>query len=282
LVQLTTKENWSKIWLQAIKTDKIIGFVPTMGALHEGHLQLIRASKSSCDLTIVSIFVNPTQFNNPVDFDTYPNTLEVDLEKLRQENVDVVYTPSIKEIYPESPQLRFSFGILETNLEGAFRPGHFNGVGLVVSKLLNIIRPHVAFFGQKDLQQVAIIGRLVKDLSFPVDIVTVPTMREADGLAMSSRNLRLSLLHREASLILFNSLNKAKKELIAGKAWFAVQQEIVCDFEKSQLAELEYFELIDPASFEVLADFRPSLSSSICVAAYLGEIRLIDNISINF
>jgi pantoate--beta-alanine ligase len=282
LVQLTTKENWSKIWLQAIKTDKIIGFVPTMGALHEGHLQLIRASKSSCDLTIVSIFVNPTQFNNPVDFDTYPNTLEVDLEKLRQENVDVVYTPSIKEIYPESPELRFSFGILETNLEGAFRPGHFNGVGLVVSKLLNIIRPHVAFFGQKDLQQVAIIGRLVKDLSFPVDIVTVPTMREADGLAMSSRNLRLSLLHREASLILFNSLNKAKKELIAGKAWFAVQQEIVCDFEKSQLAELEYFELIDPASFEVLADFRPSLSSSICVAAYLGEIRLIDNISINF
>jgi pantoate--beta-alanine ligase len=282
LVQLTTKENWSKIWLQAIKTDKIIGFVPTMGALHEGHLQLIRASKSSCDLTIVSIFVNPTQFNNPADFDTYPNTLEVDLEKLRQENVDVVYTPSIKEIYPESPQLRFSFGILETNLEGAFRPGHFNGVGLVVSKLLNIIRPHVAFFGQKDLQQVAIIGRLVKDLSFPVDIVTVPTMREADGLAMSSRNLRLSLLHREASLILFNSLNKAKKELIAGKAWFAVQQEIVCDFEKSQLAELEYFELIDPASFEVLADFRPSLSSSICVAAYLGEIRLIDNISINF
>jgi pantoate--beta-alanine ligase len=282
LVQLTTKENWSKIWLQAIKTDKIIGFVPTMGALHEGHLQLIRASKSSCDLTIVSIFVNPTQFNNPADFDTYPNTLEVDLEKLRQENVDVVYTPSIKEIYPESPELRFSFGILETNLEGAFRPGHFNGVGLVVSKLLNIIRPHVAFFGQKDLQQVAIIGRLVKDLSFPVDIVTVPTMREADGLAMSSRNLRLSLLHREASLILFNSLNKAKKELIAGKAWFAVQQEIVCDFEKSQLAELEYFELIDPASFEVLADFRPSLSSSICVAAYLGEIRLIDNISINF
>jgi pantoate--beta-alanine ligase len=282
LVQLTIKENWSKIWLQAIKTDKIIGFVPTMGALHEGHLQLIRASKSSCDLTIVSIFVNPTQFNNPADFDTYPNTLEVDLEKLRQENVDVVYTPSIKEIYPESPELRFSFGILETNLEGAFRPGHFNGVGLVVSKLLNIIRPHVAFFGQKDLQQVAIIGRLVKDLSFPVDIVTVPTMREADGLAMSSRNLRLSLLHREASLILFNSLNKAKKELIAGKAWFAVQQEIVCDFEKSQLAELEYFELIDPASFEVLADFRPSLSSSICVAAYLGEIRLIDNISINF
>lgn len=256
--------------------------MPTMGALHEGHLQLIRASKSSCDLTIVSIFVNPTQFNNPADFDTYPNTLEVDLEKLRQENVDVVYTPSIKEIYPESPELRFSFGILETNLEGAFRPGHFNGVGLVVSKLLNIIRPHVAFFGQKDLQQVAIIGRLVKDLSFPVDIVTVPTMREADGLAMSSRNLRLSLLHREASLILFNSLNKAKKELIAGKAWFAVQQEIVCDFEKSQLAELEYFELIDPASFEVLADFRPSLSSSICVAAYLGEIRLIDNISIKF
>ncbi len=253
-----------------------------MGALHAGHIELIRASKSSCDLTIVSIFVNPTQFNNSADFDAYPHTLDADLEKLRQENVDVVYTPSINEIYPESPELRFSFGILETNLEGAFRPGHFNGVGLVVSKLFNIVRPHVAFFGQKDLQQVAIIKRLAKDLSFPLELVTVPTMRETDGLAMSSRNLRLSPINREASLILFTSLTKAKKELIAGKAWFEVQHEIVCDFEKSQLVTLEYFELIDPASFELLTDFKPSILSSICVAAYFGEIRLIDNISINF
>jgi pantoate--beta-alanine ligase len=233
-------------------------------------------------LTIVSIFVNPTQFNNSADFDAYPNTLDADLEKLRHENVDIVYTPSAKEIYLESPDLRFSFGILETNLEGAFRPGHFNGVGLVVSKLFNIIRPHVAFFGQKDLQQVAIIRRLVKDLSFPIEIITVPTMREADGLAMSSRNLRLSAINSKASLILFHSLNKAKKELIAGKAWFDVQEEIICDFEKSQLAKLEYFELIDPSSFEMLTAFEAGLPSSICVAAYLGEIRLIDNISINF
>lgn len=282
MVHLTTKENWTEIWLQAIQTAKTIGFVPTMGALHEGHLQLVRASKSSCDLTIVSIFVNPSQFNNSADFDAYPTTLASDLEKLRQENVDVVYTPSVEEIYPESPELRFSFGALETKLEGAFRPGHFNGVGLVVSKLFNIIRPQVAFFGQKDLQQVAIIKRLVKDLSFPIDLVIVPTMREEDGLAMSSRNLRLSPMHRVPSLILINSLNKAKKELIAGKGWFTTQQKIVFDFEKSQLAKLEYFELIDPASFEVQTEFNPSVLVSICVAAYLGEIRLIDNISINF
>lgn len=282
MIHLTTSENWGEIWLQAIKTDKIIGFVPTMGALHQGHIELIRASKLTCDLTIVSIFVNPTQFNNSADFDAYPTTLNADLEKLRQENVDAVYTPSTTEIYPESPVLRLSFGILETNLEGAFRPGHFNGVGIVVSKLFNSIRPHVAFFGQKDLQQVAVIKRLQLDLSFPVKIVTVPTIREKDGLAMSSRNLRLSPIQRNASTILFQSLNKAKKELNEGKAWFEVRKEIVQDFEKSQLASLEYFELIDPSSFEILSDYTKSTDSSICVAAYLGDIRLIDNISINF
>ena len=282
MIHLITKENWSKIWLQAIKTGKTIGFVPTMGALHAGHLELIKASKSRCDLTVVSIFVNPTQFNNSTDFENYPNTLDADLEILRQEKVDLVYTPSVKEIYNESPELRISFGILETILEGSFRPGHFNGVGIVVSKLFNIIRPHLSFFGQKDLQQVAIINRLVKDLSFQVELVTVPTKRDADGLAMSSRNQRLSTLERESSILLFASLNKAKKELIEGKDWFAIRKEIVLDFENNAQAKLEYFELIDSNSFELLTDFDSNLSSSICVAAYLGEIRLIDNISINF
>lgn len=253
-----------------------------MGALHEGHLQLIRASKSSCDLTVVSIFVNPIQFNNSADFDAYPITLEDDFEKLKQENVDVVFTPSIKEIYHQSPEIRFSFGTLETTLEGAFRPGHFNGVGLVVSKLFNIVRPHVAFFGQKDLQQVAVISRLVKDLSFPIELVTVPTVRESDGLAMSSRNLRLSPLSREASPILFNSLTKAKNELIAGREWFEIQAEIIRDFGENHLVELEYFELIDPESFEILLNYTPSLRSFLCIAAHLGGVRLIDNIPINF
>jgi pantoate--beta-alanine ligase len=282
LTPISTKEQWSKIWLHAIKTNKIIGFVPTMGALHEGHLQLIRASKSRCDMTVVSIFVNPIQFNNSVDFENYPNTLSADLEKLRQEKVDVIYTPSTQDIYSETPEIRLNFGILETNLEGAFRPGHFNGVGLVVSKLFNIIRPHVAFFGQKDLQQVAIIHRLVKDLSFPVELVTVPTKREPDGLAMSSRNLRLSSAQREASLILYNSLIKAKNELIAGNSWFSIQKEIVSDFQNSKFATLEYFELINPGSFDLQSSYDSNQLSSICVAAYLGEIRLIDNISINF
>jgi len=282
LRQLSTKESWDTIWLQAIKTDKIIGYVPTMGALHEGHLELIRAAKSQCDLTVVSIFVNPTQFNNSSDFENYPNTLAADLEKLRQEKVDVVFTPSVAEVYPEPAEIHFSFGKLETTLEGAFRPGHFNGVGLVVSKLFNLIRPHSAFFGQKDLQQVGIITRLVKDLSFPVQLVTVPTKRENDGLAMSSRNLRLDPASRTEATILFKSLNHAKKELIEGKAWFEIQQETHRNFEKSKLAKLEYFELIDPRNFEVQKEFDSNVPMAICVAAYLREIRLIDNISINF
>ncbi len=280
--QFNEKEKWSEIWLEALKSNKTIGFVPTMGALHQGHLELIRTAKSRCDLVVVSIFVNPTQFNNSSDFENYPNTLPTDLDHLRQENVDFVYTPSPEEIYPESPELKLYFGPLESNLEGGFRPGHFNGVGIVVSKLFHIIRPHFAFFGQKDLQQVAVIQRLVRDLSFPIELVIVPTKRESDGLAMSSRNLRLNKAERETATILFHSLIKAKKELIEGKAWFEVQKEIQADFEKNQLTKLEYFELIETASFEIQTEFNPSKKSSLVVAAYLGEIRLIDNISINF
>ena len=233
-------------------------------------------------MTIVSIFVNPTQFNNATDFENYPITLENDLAQLRKEEVDVVYTPSTEEIYNESPELRFSFGTLETTLEGAFRPGHFNGVGLVVSKLFNIIRPHIAFFGQKDLQQVAIINRLVKDLSFPIELVTVSTKRETNGLAMSSRNSRLSMQDRATAAILYHSLTKAKKELIEGKSWFEIQQDLILNFEKTESARLEYFELINSDNFEVQSNFDSNVKSAICVAAYFGEVRLIDNISINF
>jgi pantoate--beta-alanine ligase len=281
LLHILTKDIWGEIWLQAIKTDKKIGFVPTMGALHSGHFELIRASKSRCDLTVVSVFVNPTQFSKSADFKNYPNTLVADLELLRQEKVDVIYTPSVEEIYGESPEIHLSFGDLETNLEGSFRPGHFNGVGTVVSKLFNIIRPHVSFFGQKDLQQVAIIKRLVQALSFQLDLVIVPTKREADGLAMSSRNLMLSATERAASIIIFASLCKAKKELIEGKVWFEVRKEIVGIFEANQFSKLEYLELINPDTFDIQADLSHNLKSAICLAAYLGEIRLIDNISIN-
>lgn len=275
-----TGTEWKKYWLNCLKTDKTIGLVPTMGALHHGHLDLVKRAKTDTEITIVSIFVNPTQFNNTEDFNNYPSTIEEDLDKLRNENVDFVFLPTIECIYPEKPKVSINFGEIETVLEGAFRPGHFNGVGIVVSKLFNIIKPHKAFFGQKDLQQTGIIRRLIKDLSFDVQLEIVPTRREEDGLAMSSRNLRLSLEERLQALILINSLTSAKQELLAGKPWFEVQNQIIRDFEGTSLASLEYFELIHPESFASYTDFDPNQKSSICVAAYLGKIRLIDNLPI--
>lgn len=251
-----------------------------MGALHEGHLDLVRKAKEESDVAVVSIFVNPTQFNNPEDFDNYPSTLDEDLDKLKHENVDFVFIPKTDTIYPDKPELSLNFGALELVLEGEFRPGHFNGVGIVVSKLFNIIKPNKAYFGQKDLQQTGIIKRLVKDLSMDVKLVIVPTRREKDGLAMSSRNMRLSTEERYQALILVNSLKKAKQELLDGKPWFEVQNQIKSDFEEAPLASLEYFELIHPESFMSYTDFDASQKSSICVAAYLGKIRLIDNLPI--
>lgn len=277
---LKTGAEWQKIWLQSLQSQKIIGFVPTMGALHEGHLDLIRNSKKSTDITVVSIFVNPIQFNNQEDFDNYPSLIKEDLALLEKENVDVVYLPDPQSMYPEKPVLSMHFGDLESVLEGAFRPGHFSGVGIIVSKLFNIIRPHQAFFGQKDLQQVAVIKRMVKDLSFQTEIITVPTRREEDGLALSSRNLRLSQEERDASLILIDSLNLAKNELLAGKDWLAVRNQIQQKFEDEPLAKLEYFELINPDNFQVIESIAQSKASSICVASYIGNIRLIDNLPI--
>ena len=251
-----------------------------MGALHQGHLDLVEKSKNSCDATLVSIFVNPTQFNNPEDFKKYPKTLDKDLEKLKSIGVDYVFVPSVEIMYPKATNLKVDFGDLERILEGEFRPGHFNGVGIVVSKLFHLIRPSVAFFGQKDLQQVAIIRRLVEDLSFPLEIEIVPTRRESDGLAMSSRNLRLNPIERKDALILFNSLQKAKNKLFAGESWTQIKNEIILDFQNIPSAKLEYFELIHPDSFEKYQEFQFEGKSSICVAAFIGEIRLIDNLPI--
>jgi pantoate--beta-alanine ligase len=251
-----------------------------MGALHDGHLDLVAKSRSTCDVTLVSIFVNPIQFNNPEDFQKYPKTLDQDLEKLVQAGVDYVFLPSVAEMYPTPTQLKFDFGDLEHVLEGKFRPGHFNGVGLAVSKLFHLIRPHVSFFGQKDLQQVAIIKRLVSDLSFDLTLEIIPTRREVDGLAMSSRNLRLSPQERLTALLLFSSLEKAKTELLNGKSWFEIQVEINFGFENEPFAQLEYFELIHPDSFETYTDFDSIQKSSICVAAFIGAVRLIDNMPI--
>jgi pantoate--beta-alanine ligase len=251
-----------------------------MGALHDGHMDLVSKSRSDCDVTIVSIFVNPTQFNNPEDFQKYPNTLDQDLRKLERAGVDYVFLPSVDVIYPTPTLLKFDFGELEHILEGKFRPGHFNGVGIVVSKLFHLIRPHVAYFGQKDLQQVAIIKRLVSDLSFDLHLEVIPTRRESDGLAMSSRNLRLNKVEREKALILFNCLTKAKAELLEGESWSKTQRKMELEFQQDPTAKLEYFDLIHPDTFETYITFDPAQKSSICVAAFIGDIRLIDNLPI--
>jgi pantoate--beta-alanine ligase len=277
---IRTAAEWNPFWLNHLQKNHRVGLVPTMGALHEGHLDLVKRSISKADVTVVSIFVNPTQFNNPDDFAKYPITVDVDLEKLQAAGVDYVFLPKVETMYPTPSTLKFDFGALERVLEGQFRPGHFNGVGIVVSKLFHLIRPQIAFFGQKDLQQVAIIKRLVLDLSFELALEIVPTRRESDGLAMSSRNTRLSAVQRQEALILFRSLEKSKSKLQAGHSWAEVQKEIAQDFEQVEGARLEYVELIHPETFETYLQFDPSKKSSICVAAFLGEIRLIDNMPI--
>lgn len=260
---------------------KIIGLVPTMGALHEGHLALVEKAKDSTDFVVVSIFVNPTQFNNPEDFAKYPKTLENDFELLISKGVDAVFVPSNEEMYPKQPKLSIDFGDLERTLEGAFRPGHFNGVGIVVSKLLNIVKPDQAFFGQKDLQQVAVIRRLVEDLSFDVKLVVVPTVRESDGLALSSRNLRLTEAQRKDALVLFRAMDFARKELLAGADWLGVKAKALSMFASVENARLEYFEWVDSQTFEPIERLSLGQASSICTACYIGEVRLIDNLSVN-
>lgn len=277
---LRTKEAVKSALQNISGSQRTVGFVPTMGALHQGHLALVEKAKESSDVVFVSIFVNPTQFNNPDDFAKYPNTLDKDLELLENTGVDYLFLPEVQEVYPVKPMISIEFGDLERVLEGAFRPGHFNGVGIVVSKLLNIVKPHKAFFGQKDLQQVAVIKRLVADLSFDVEIVVVPTVREADGLAMSSRNLRLSPAERNSALILFKALSFAKDELLAGEPWLDVREKID-ELIMTQIGvSLEYFELVHSDNMTILDKLEKNIPVSICTAAYVGEVRLIDNISV--
>jgi pantoate--beta-alanine ligase len=277
---LHTKEAF-KSFRKKLPEDQItIGFVPTMGALHKGHLELVKKAKDSANVVIVSIFVNPTQFNNLNDYTNYPKNLDEDLKLLKSLEVDCVFVPDSQEVYPNQPKITIDFGDLERELEGSFRPGHFNGVGIVVSKLLNIVKPHKAFFGQKDLQQVAVIKRLVEDLSFDVEITVVPTVREEDGLAMSSRNLRLGQKDRLKALVLFKALTFSKVELLRGRDWLEIRNEIYQMFTEHEGVKLEYFELVHSDDMQILDGLSTQIPISICTAAYVGGVRLIDNISV--
>ncbi|MDQ3393347.1 MAG: pantoate--beta-alanine ligase [Bacteroidota bacterium] len=255
-----------------------IGFVPTMGALHLGHISLIKASKAQCDITVCSIYVNPTQFNNESDLVNYPKVLDKDIEFLKNEGCDILFVPSDGVMYQQKPGLFLNFGRLENIMEGNFREGHFNGVGLIVAKLLNIIQPTNAYFGQKDLQQFLIIKQLVKDFSFDVNLYCMPIVREPDGLAMSSRNLRLSIEDRKDAIGLYGALKKAQAFLLEYKNVPRAKEIIKRMLADNEVIKLEYFEILDSNTLNQVVNLDEHQQVSLFIAGYLGEIRLIDNI----
>jgi pantoate--beta-alanine ligase len=259
------------------KSDKTIGLVPTMGALHNGHLALVKASKAQNNVTVATIYVNPTQFNNPSDLLKYPKRLAEDLVMLEKEGCDVVFAPDNGEMYESDTNLTFTFGALDSIMEGKFRPGHFSGVALIVSKLFNIVQPHNAYFGQKDWQQFAIIRQIVLELKFNVTLHSVPTYREPDGLAMSSRNLRLSPQQRLDSTIFYNALLEARKNLLMGKDVAEVKQLVGEIVGNVNGVVLEYFEVANSKNLNVLEFVNETEMPILCIAGYVGDVRLIDN-----
>ena len=259
---------------------KKIGFAPTMGALHQGHLSLYEAAKHENDEVISSIFVNPTQFNNVDDFKKYPKTLEKDLEMLEKAGVDAVYVPSVEDIYSGNlASKKYDFDGLDEEMEGKYRPGHFEGVGTVVEELLRQVQPHNAYFGEKDFQQLAIIKKLVKKLNLPVKIHGVPTLREEDGLAMSSRNLRLNEEQRKEAILIY-------KTLLQVNDWFRVisveeiKKRVKEIFEKSEL-DLEYFVIADEKTLKETDFFYKDKKYRAFIVAYAGDVRLIDNMHLD-
>jgi pantoate--beta-alanine ligase len=260
------------------RVSQSIGLVPTMGALHDGHLTLIQQARQQTDVVVCSIFVNPVQFNNADDLARYPRTLDADCQLLEMAGCDIVFAPSVDEMYAEPPTLTFNFGRLESVMEGAFRPGHFNGVGLVVAKLFNIVQPDKAFFGQKDLQQVAVIRSLIRNLSFPIELVRIPTVREADGLAMSSRNRNLTLDERNQATTLFAALTLAHAQLTDGKSPDQAKAAVRDFMDAKSAFRLEYVEVANADTMMPVDEVLAPGQTAICIAAHLGNVRLIDNL----
>lgn len=256
-----------------------MGFVPTMGALHSGHLSLIEKAKAECDFVLASIFVNPTQFNDKRDFDHYPRNLSRDLSLLNDSGCDLVFTPAQEEMYPQADTIEYHFGGIEQQLEGAFRPGHFQGVAMVVRRFFEIIRPHKAFFGWKDFQQVLVIRSLVKQYNLGVEIVAVPTSRENDGLAMSSRNQLLSPKQRLAAPLIYKVLQGCKKR-IQQESMPNISRWLKSQFEQNTELDLEYFEVVDPDTFQPIMRHTDAPHAVALIAVRAGSVRLIDNLEL--
>ena len=260
---------------QSPETNQI-GFVPTMGALHQGHLSLIRKAKTIAQQVVVSVFVNPTQFDNPKDLSGYPRKIEADAALLEKEGVDLLFAPEEAQMYPETALTQFHFGHLDEVMEGAHRPGHFNGVATIVSKLFHLVGPCHAFFGQKDLQQFAILQQLVRDLFFPVEMHRCPIVREASGLALSSRNQKLSQEQKQTAAGLYQTLQHMEEHL--GKMPIQKVVEAGKQFFSPFDARLEYLEIVDARSLKPMEEAASGEELAICIAAHVGEVRLIDNL----
>lgn len=274
---ITTAGAMSAISRQAHREGKRVGFVPTMGALHAGHISLVRAAREQTDVVVASIFVNPTQFGPNEDFLKYPRTFEKDSAMLAAEKTDYIFSPSVEEMYPKDATSWVDVEGPSGKLDGRSRPGHFRGVTTVVSKLFNIVQPDLAFFGQKDAAQVAVIRKMVRDLNFPVQIVVCPIVRESDGLAMSSRNAYLNPEQRKQALVLSRALQQVEKRVAQGDT---AADRLIVSGEQTMAEEpsvrLDYFEIVNPDTLDPVTDVTQG--ALVAVAAHVGTTRLIDNI----
>lgn len=263
------------------KTSGKIGFIPTMGALHKGHISLIEASKRTDTLTICSIFVNPTQFNNTADFEKYPVTIEKDIDMLEKAGCNVLFLPSVEEIYPEdsSTTLPYELGFIETVLDGKYRPGHFQGVCNVVQRLLDIVQPNTIYLGQKDYQQCMVIKKLTELIQSPTQIIVCPTLRESDGLAMSSRNMRLTSVERMKAVKISEVLLFIKQEIKPGNLQDLKQRCI--NYLTNEGYNVDYVEIADATNLTLLQNWDGKTKLVALVAAFLNEVRLIDNRIVN-
>lgn len=275
MIVFKTKEELTD-YLSA-NSDACIGFVPTMGALHKGHLALLNEAKKQTSLVVCSIFVNPTQFNNQNDFKSYPKTIAEDLTLLEKINCDVAYLPEIADLYKEGEKAKkYDFGGLENDMEGKFRKGHFDGVATIIEKFFNIIKPQKAFFGQKDLQQLLIVKLLTKKLELSTEIIPVPTIREENELAMSSRNKLLNKQAFNKARLLYQSLLFCKKNK-DGLSFLKMKEKITTRLSKEKI-ELEYLTFTDSNSLQIITEPNPKGRTAVCIAAYIDGVRLIDNI----
>ena len=256
-----------------------MGFVPTMGALHAGHRSLVERARKECQTVVVSVFVNPTQFNDKTDLRNYPRTPEKDLALLTEAGADIVFMPSVEEIYPEPDTRQFDFGQIDKVMEGATRPGHFNGVAQVVSRLFDIVKPAKAYFGEKDFQQIAVIKAMNSQLGIKVEIVECPIIRDSDGLALSSRNTLLDEAHRKAAPQIYATIKQAA-ERSKTMTPAELKEWVVAEIERGGLMEVIYFQAVDALSLQEVAAWSESERIQGCIAVQAGAIRLIDNVKI--